>query len=60
MMAKMIAEELDIKLKMERVKVCLNCENVGMFEECADYSEVDRKMMVVIIGLSEYVRLTEV
>jgi hypothetical protein len=47
MTTKLINEELNIKLKRERVKVCfsckrfLNCENVGKFEECGDFVEVD-------------------
>lgn len=40
-MIKMSREELERKLKRERVEVCLNCkrivkcDSIGIFEECA-------------------------
>jgi len=52
-MNKMSREELERKLKMERVEVCLNCkkflncENVGKFEECGDFVEVEDEVRVV-------------
>jgi len=39
-------EELERKLKRERVEVCLNCktfvkcDNIGKFEECVEFEEV--------------------
>ena len=51
-------------MKLERVEVCLNCkrfvewENVGMFEECEEYVEVECEEMVVVVELNEYARLT--
>jgi len=39
-------EELEKKLKREHVEACLNCKkfvkcnNIGKFEECADFEEV--------------------
>jgi len=58
-------EELERKLKRERVETCLNCKkfvncnDIGRFQECIDYFEVGSEKMVVIIGLSEYCRLKE-
>ena len=43
----MTSEELNRKLKRERIEVCsnckkfLNCENIGKFEECGDFVEVE-------------------
>jgi len=39
-------EELERKLKRERVEVCLNCkkfvkcESIGRYEECCDFDEI--------------------
>ena len=47
MMAKMKGEELKKKLKREIVSTCLNCrkflkcEDIGKFEECADFDEAE-------------------
>ena len=47
MVVKITSEELNRKLKLERIEVCmnckkfLNCENVGKFVECADFVEVE-------------------
>ena len=46
-------EELERKLKRERVEVCLNCkkfvkcDDVGRFEECADFEEVEVEVWVI-------------
>ena len=59
----MMSEELERKLKRERVEKCLNCkwfvgcDDIGEYEECDEYSEVDLKEQVVIISLSDYERL---
>ena len=51
-------EDLERKLKLERVEVCLNCQrlthcdNVGRFEECGDFVEVEREKGVVIVRLA--------
>jgi len=61
----MNGEGLERKLKLERVAVCLNCRwfveccNVGEFEECADFVEVDVEEQVVIVSLSEYAKLRD-
>ena len=47
------SEELERKLKRERVEVCLNCRkfvecnSIGKFEECADFVEVKDKAWVI-------------
>ena len=52
-MTKMKSEELDRKLKRERVEVCLNCKNflkceeIGKFEECADFEEVKDEAWII-------------
>ena len=59
----MINDDLKRKLKTERVEVCLNCklftdcENIGRFEECEGFLEVERKRAMVIVRLDEYARL---
>jgi len=46
-------EELERKLKRERVETCLNCvklvkcDNIGKFEECCDFEEVESKAWVI-------------
>jgi hypothetical protein len=56
-------EVLERKLKRERVEACLNCkkfarcDDIGKFEECADYDEVENEKMIVIVKLSEYCRM---
>ena len=53
MMIEMTSEELERKLKRERVEVCLNCErflrceNVGRFVECEDFVEVEDEAWVI-------------
>ena len=53
MMTKMKGGELERKLKRERVEVCLNCKNflkcedIGKFEECADFDEVEDETWVI-------------
>ena len=48
MIVKITNEELNRKLKSERIEVCenckkfSNCENVGKFEECADFVEIGK------------------
>jgi hypothetical protein len=40
-------QELERKLKRERVEACLNCkrfvkcDNIGKFEECVDFEETE-------------------
>ena len=46
-------EELERKLKRERVEACLNCkeltkcDNIGKFEECVDFEEVKCEAWVI-------------
>jgi hypothetical protein len=46
-------EELERKLKHERVMACLNCknfvkcDNIGKFEECVDFEEVQGEAWVI-------------
>jgi hypothetical protein len=53
MMTKMAGEMLDRKLKRERVEACLNCKkfvhcnDIGKFEECVDFREVDGETWVI-------------
>ena len=53
MMNKMSSEELERKLKREKVQVCLNCrlfskgDNVGEYEECGDFVEVEDEAWVI-------------
>ena len=56
-------EDIDGKLKTQRVESCLNCglfidcENIGMIDECEDSFEVESEKVVVIVNLDEYLRL---
>jgi hypothetical protein len=56
----MNGKELERKLKLERVEVCLNCtlftdcEQIGLFEECEEFVEVDSKQAMVIVRLGKY------
>ena len=53
MVVKLEDEELNRKLKRERIEVCfgckrfLNCENIGKFEECADFEESETEAFVI-------------
>ena len=55
-------KELEKKLKLERIEVCLNCKlftdctNIGRFEECEEFVEVDSEKAMVIVRLDEYTR----
>ena len=40
----MTSDELDRKLKLKRFEDCLNCENIGKFEECEDFVEVEDEL----------------
>jgi hypothetical protein len=46
-------EELERKLKRERVEACLNCkkfvkcDNIGRYEECVDFDEVSCEAWVI-------------
>ena len=46
-------EELERKLKRERVEACLNCkrfvkcEDIGKYVECADFDEVEEEAWIV-------------
>ena len=59
----MNSEDLERKLKTERVEACLNCklftgcENIGRFEECEDFLEVENEKAMVIVSLDEYAKL---
>ena len=56
-------KDVERKLKIERVQVCLNCtrftdcEDIGRFEECEDFLEVENEKAMVIISLDEYAKL---
>lgn len=56
-------EELERKLKRERVTVCLNCkkfvecDDIGKYEQCVDYSELDVSKQVIVVGLKECCKL---
>jgi len=43
----MKSEELDRKLKREKVEVCLKCESVGRFVECEEFVEVEDEAWIV-------------
>lgn len=57
------SKDVERKLKIERVQVCLNCkrftkcENIAKFEECEDFSEINDKMAMVIVSLKDYIKL---
>jgi hypothetical protein len=59
----MNSKELQRKLKVERVEVCLNCtlftdcNNIGQFVECEEFVEVDSEKAMVIVRLDEYSKL---
>jgi hypothetical protein len=52
--------DLERKLKLERIEVCLNCQllidcdTIGLLEECACFVEVERDKAMVIVRLEEY------
>jgi hypothetical protein len=54
--------DLERKLKRERVEVCLNCkrfvncDDIGKFEDCADFEEVEVEAWVIknLDDLCEY------
>lgn len=64
---KMKKEELEKKLKRERVEVCLNCERfvecdrIGQIEPChwGDFKEIGDTKQSVIVSLNEYERLKD-
>ena len=53
MMTKMVCEQLERKLKRERVEVCLNCksflkcEDIGKFEQCVEFDEVEDEAWMI-------------
>jgi len=55
----MMNKDLERKLKIERVETCLNCkrfidcDDIGRFEECADFMEVERDKARVIVRLDD-------
>ncbi len=59
----MKSEELERKVKIERVEACLNCqrftgcENIGTFVECEEFVEVECEKAMVIVRLIEYAKL---
>lgn len=60
-------EELERKLKRERVEICLNCQNfvecdrIGQIEpcNCEDFDEVQDCEQFVIVSLDEYAKLQD-
>ena len=56
-------QELEKKLKIDRVAICLNCvlftdcEKIGMFEECEKFVEVKSNKTMVIVSLDEFGKL---
>jgi hypothetical protein len=48
-----LSEDIEKKLKRERVEVCLNCKkfvecgDIGKFEECAGFEEVECEASVI-------------
>jgi len=48
-----LSEEIEKKLKRERVEVCFNCkkfvecEDIGKFEECAGFEEVKSEAWII-------------
>jgi hypothetical protein len=61
-----MSDELERKLKRERVERCLNCRwfeecnKIGEYEECVHHSEIEEEKQYVIISLRDYVRLKHV
>lgn len=53
-------DELERKLKIERVTACLNCkrfvkcENIGQYEECCRFLEVELEQALIIVSLTEF------
>jgi len=55
-----MSEELERKLKLERVETCLNCKkfvscnDIGKFVECVDFEEVEGEAWVIrkLVGCS--------
>ena len=58
-------EDLERKLKRERVQICLNCKHfvgcdeIGQNEVCGHFSEVADDRQFAIVSLSEYSKLEE-
>ena len=56
----MSRNDLEGKLKLERVEVCLNRqrftqgEEIGRYVECADFVDVERKKGMIIVKLDEW------
>jgi hypothetical protein len=63
----MTNEELQRKLKRERVEMCLKCnhfvecESIGQYEpcHCEEFVEVEDSRQCVIVSLGEYARLKD-
>jgi hypothetical protein len=59
----MKGKELQRKLKIERIEVCVNCilftdcNTIGRLIECEGFVEVEREKAMVIIRLEEYSQL---
>jgi len=57
------SKDFERKLKIERVEVCLNCqlftkcENIGRYEDCEKFVEVEKEKAMVIVRLDEYAKL---
>jgi hypothetical protein len=53
MMIEMTKEELNRKLKRERIEICLNCQKfldcngIGKYVECADFEESETEVFVI-------------
>ena len=62
-MKRLSKKDLERKLKIERVEICLNCERfvdcetIGQFAECEDCSEVKSHKALIIVRLVEYAEL---
>ena len=62
----MKSKDLERKLKIEGVETCLNCklftgcDDIGRFEECADFNEVDCERGMIIVRVDEYYKLESI
>lgn len=53
-------KDLERKLKLERIEACVNCQllvdcdKIGLLEDCACFVEVERDKAMVIVRLEVY------
>ena len=58
-------KEREEKLKVESIERCLNCEymveckEIGYFEECESFKEVEDRDSRVVVWVREYIRLKD-